>query len=86
MKTLESIEESRAARLVGDHDQYRALSCRTRTIMRKDKERYVRGLTEDVECHCIKGSIRAQSVSGFGEREIKYLAAPSRRATFCIIL
>ena len=26
-------------------------SCRTRTLLRRDKERYVRGLAEDVECH-----------------------------------
>ena len=38
--TLESIEESRTARLAGDHNQYRALSHRTRTPMRRDKERY----------------------------------------------
>ena len=45
VETLESIEESRAARLAGDQDQYnRALSRRTRTLLRRDKERYVRGL------------------------------------------
>ena len=48
---LESIEESRDARLAGDHDQYRALSRRTRTLLRRDKERYVWGLAEDVKCH-----------------------------------
>ena len=48
VETLESIE-SRAARLAGNHDQYRALSRRTRTLLRRDKERYVRGLAEDVE-------------------------------------
>ena len=42
VETLESIEESRAARLAGNHDQYRALSRRTRTLLRRDKERYVR--------------------------------------------
>ena len=46
VETLESIEESRAARLAGDHYQYRALSRRTRTLLRRDKERYVRGLAE----------------------------------------
>ena len=40
VETLESIEESRAARLAGDHNQYRALSHRTRTPLRRDKERY----------------------------------------------
>ena len=39
VETLESIEESRAARLAGDHDQYRALLRRTRTLLRRDKER-----------------------------------------------
>ena len=42
IETLESIKESRAAKLAGDHDQYRALSRRTRTLLRRDKERYVR--------------------------------------------
>ena len=39
VETLESIEESRAAKLAGNHDQYRALSRRTRTLLRRDKER-----------------------------------------------
>ena len=51
VETLECNEESRAARLAGDHDQYRALSRRTRTLLRRDKESYVRSLAEDVECH-----------------------------------
>ena len=58
VETLESIEESRAARLAGDHDQYRALSCRTRTLLRRDKERYVRGLAQDVECHLNTNDLR----------------------------
>ena len=51
VETLESSEEHRAARLARDHDQYRALSYRTRTLLRREKKRYVRGLAEDVECH-----------------------------------
>ena len=51
METRESIEENRAARLAGNHEQYRPLSCRIRTLLRRDKERYARGLAEDVECH-----------------------------------
>lgn len=47
-KTLENIEESRAARLVGDSERYRNLSRRTRIPLRRDKERYVRGLDEEV--------------------------------------
>ncbi|KAG0710017.1 hypothetical protein GWK47_023656 [Chionoecetes opilio] len=38
-ETLEKIEESRAARLAGNQDQHRALSCRTRTLLGRDKER-----------------------------------------------
>ena len=48
-ETLQSIEESRAARLAGNPDQYRTLSRRTRALLRRDKERYVRGIAEDVE-------------------------------------
>ena len=43
VQTLESIEKSRAAKLDESQDQYRALSRRTRTLLRRDKERYVRG-------------------------------------------
>ena len=43
VETLDSIEKSRAVRLTGSHDQYRALSRRTRTLLRRDKERYVKG-------------------------------------------
>ena len=58
VETLESIEESRTARLAGNHDQYRALSCRTRTLLRREKERYVRGLAKDVECHLNADDLR----------------------------
>ena len=50
-ETMENIEKSRAARLAGDRDQHRALSRRTRTLLRRDKERYVRSLAEEVEGH-----------------------------------
>ena len=50
-ETMDSIEKSRAARLAGSWDQYRALSHKTRTLLRRDKERYVRSLAEDVEDH-----------------------------------
>ena len=46
---LENIEESRAARLSGDLDRYRTLSRRTRALLSRDKERYVRELAEEVE-------------------------------------
>ena len=48
-ETLECIEESRTARLAGNRDQYRALARRTRTLLRRDKERYVRDLAGEVE-------------------------------------
>ena len=57
-ETLDSIEESRAARLAGNRDQYRTLSRRTRAFLRRDKERYVRGLAEDVECHLNANDLR----------------------------
>ena len=57
-ETLDSIEESRAARLAGNRDQYRALSRRTRTLLRRDKERYVRSLAEDVEGHLNANDLR----------------------------
>ncbi|KAG0718623.1 Transient receptor potential channel pyrexia [Chionoecetes opilio] len=50
-ETLEKIEESRAARLAGNQDQHRALSRRTRTLLGRDKKRYIRSLAEDVEGH-----------------------------------
>ncbi|KAG0724748.1 LINE-1 retrotransposable element ORF2 protein [Chionoecetes opilio] len=57
-ETLEKIEESRAARLAGNQDQHRALSRRTRTLLGKDKERYVRSLAEDVEGHLNANDLR----------------------------
>ncbi|MFV0264558.1 MAG: hypothetical protein ACK5JN_19375 [Kluyvera sp.] len=57
-ETLENIERSRAARLAGNRDQYRALSRRTRALLRRDKERYVRSLAEDVEGHFNDNDLR----------------------------
>ncbi|KAG0714738.1 hypothetical protein GWK47_013555 [Chionoecetes opilio] len=57
-ETLEKIKESRAARLAGNRDQHRALSRRTRTLLRRDKERYVRSLAEDVEGHLNANDLR----------------------------
>ena len=48
-ETLQAIEESRAARLAGDLDQHRTLARRTRALLRRDKERYVKGIAEEVE-------------------------------------
>ena len=50
-KTLDRIEENRAARLAGNRDQYRALTLRTRALLRRNNERYDRGFAEDVACH-----------------------------------
>ncbi|KAG0718569.1 Sphingomyelin phosphodiesterase 3 [Chionoecetes opilio] len=57
-ETLEKIEESRAARLAGNRDQHRALSRWTRTLLGRDKERYVRSLAEDVEGHLNANDLR----------------------------
>ena len=86
VETLESIEVSRAARLAGNHDQYRTLSRKTRILLRRDKERYVRGLAEDVECH-----LNANALSP-AYRPLKKLRSMStsqvsaiRRAHGCLI-
>ena len=57
-ETLENIEESRAARLAGNRGRYRALARRTRALLRRDKERYVRSLAEDVEGHLNANDLR----------------------------
>ena len=49
VETLNIIEKSRAARLAGSRDLYRALSRRIITLLRRDKETYVRSIAEDVE-------------------------------------
>ena len=51
VETLNSIEESRAPRLAGNRYQYKALSHRTRALLRRDKDRHVRGFSEDFGCH-----------------------------------
>ena len=43
---------------MSDHDQYRALSRWTRILLKRDKERYVKGLAEDVECHLNANDLR----------------------------
>ena len=45
VETLKNIEESRAARLAGKHDQYRALSRRTRTLLRRETRRGTSGVS-----------------------------------------
>ena len=51
VETLDSIEKNHAASLAGNHGQYRTLPHRTTALQRRDKERYVIGLAEEVECH-----------------------------------
>ena len=58
METLDSIEESCVARLAENCNHYRALLHRIRALLRRDKERYVRGLTEDVECYLNANDLR----------------------------
>ncbi|KAG0721629.1 hypothetical protein GWK47_046104 [Chionoecetes opilio] len=53
-ETLENIEESSGS----NQDQHRALSPRTRTLLGRDKERYVRSLSEDVEGHLNVNDLR----------------------------
>ncbi len=55
---MENIEESRSARLAGNRGRYRALACRTRALLRRDKERYVRSMAEDVEGHLNANDLR----------------------------
>ena len=51
VETLGSIEESRTARLERNHDEYRTLSSRTRTLLSRDKDWYVGDVAKDVEYH-----------------------------------
>ena len=53
---LDSIEKSRAAKLAGSRDQYRTLTRRTRTLLRRDKERYVR--SPGCEDHLIPNDLK----------------------------
>lgn len=57
---LKNIEKSCAALLAWDSDQYMALSGRTRTLLRRDKERYVNGLAENVE-GCLRADAQYRS-------------------------
>ncbi len=45
------MKESRAARLVGDLKRHRNLTRSARASLRMDKERYVRGIAEEIEGH-----------------------------------
>ena len=58
IETLDRIEESRIARLTRNRDQYRSLSRRTKALLRKEKEGYVRGLAQNVKCHSSANDLR----------------------------
>ncbi|KAG0730600.1 hypothetical protein GWK47_003240 [Chionoecetes opilio] len=47
-----------ASKPLKSKDQHKALSHRTRTLLGKDKERYVRSLAEDVEGHLNANDLR----------------------------
>lgn len=46
---LESIKNADAGKLIGNQDCYRVLSNRNKAPLRRDMERYVRSLPEDIE-------------------------------------
>ena len=46
---VDSLRRSCAARLARSRDQYRVRFRRTRTLLKRDKERYVRSLAEEVD-------------------------------------
>ena len=45
------MEAGRAARLAGDRELHRSLARRTRSLLRRDKEKQLRELAEEVEGH-----------------------------------
>lgn len=47
-ETVANTDESYGTRVVGNYDQYRALSSTTPVLVRGDKERYIRLLSEDI--------------------------------------
>lgn len=51
--SVRSVENkgSHGARLAGNLEEYRAQLHRARALQRRDKERYIRNLTEDVKGH-----------------------------------
>ena len=51
VEMLDILEKSRSVRLAGNRDQYMTLSRKTRTLLKRDKERYVRSLADNVEGH-----------------------------------
>ena len=57
-KSLNTMEMSHAARLNGNHVLHRELSCSARPPLRVDKERYVRGIVEQLEGHVAQNDIR----------------------------
>ncbi len=79
-ETLRAIEESRAARLAGNHGRYRTLSHRTRAVLRRDKEGYVRALAQDVD-----GCFNANNLNLWpAYRDLKKLLSKSASQTSTI--
>lgn len=57
-ETLKNAEESRAISLAEDSERCRTISGKTRTLKRRDKERYGRGFAEDVESSLDENDLR----------------------------
>lgn len=50
-KTLEATDVCCKAYLTGDHDLHRSLVCKTRSLLTRDKEKFVSNLAEEIEGH-----------------------------------
>ena len=85
-ETLDGIEKNRAARLAWNRDQYRALSRRTRTLLRRDKERYVRNLAEDIEGHLNSDDLKPayRALEKLRSKSISQVSA-IRTANYCLV-
>ena len=57
-ETLEATDTCRTARLAGNRELHRSLVRRTRTLLRRDKEQYIRNLAEEVEGHFLVNDLR----------------------------
>ncbi len=74
--TLRAIKENRAARLAGNRGHYRTLSRRTRALLRRDKEWYVRALATDVE-----GFFNVNNLQPAYQAQKKLLTKPATQAS-----
>ena len=57
-ETLEATDACRAARLTGDRELHRSHVRRTRSLLRRDKEQFIRSLAEEVEGHFLVNDLR----------------------------